>query len=94
MEKNQFKGSSTLRLARTFLSKNKVMETWKGQQTLKDKDKDAKIKLSRHDQIKESPEYNYEAASGSQPLKSKTTSGLHSVKSKSQTPHNETSRHI
>ena len=47
MEKNHFKGASTLRLARTFLSKNKVMETWKGQQTTKEKD--TKLMLSRHD---------------------------------------------
>ena len=29
MEKNQFKGASTIRLAKTFLSKNKVMETFR-----------------------------------------------------------------
>lgn len=29
MKKNQFKASSTLRLARTFLQKHKVMTTWR-----------------------------------------------------------------
>ena len=29
MKKSQFKASSTLRLAKTFLSKNKVMTTWR-----------------------------------------------------------------
>ena len=31
MAKSTFKASSTLRLARTFLSKNKVMDTWKAE---------------------------------------------------------------
>ena len=30
MNKNAFKASTTLRLAKTFLSKQKVMQTWKG----------------------------------------------------------------
>ena len=29
MKKNQFKASSTLRLAKTFLQKHKVMTTWR-----------------------------------------------------------------
>ncbi len=34
MKKNQFKASSTLRLARTFLQKHKVMTTWRAKDTM------------------------------------------------------------
>ena len=34
MKKNQFKASSTLRLARTFLQKHKVMTTWRANDTM------------------------------------------------------------
>ena len=34
MKKNQFKASSTLRLARTFLQKHKVITTWRAKDTM------------------------------------------------------------
>lgn len=52
MNKNTFKAASTLKLAKTFLSKHKVMETWKADAV------EHPVKIS------EEPEYSREPSEG------------------------------
>ena len=55
MAKNTFKAATTLKLARTFLSKHKVMETWK-----EDVEPESPMKSKHPVKIKEEPESSRE----------------------------------